>query len=277
MYKNLKPHSSCHCSDDAAKFLQIKLNNRCNGNCWFCIDKGNYSPHVIDIDEIVVATLAEEEYQVVSITGGEPFLDFEILLNLLNKIRPHKKEIIVNTNGSMISMEKIYELNGLIDELRVALHHYDEKINSNIIGTNICFSSIENALKHRKFKATFNMVITEAMDNDIGFIDKLTKLCHRLNVCGIKMSELKCVGIDDGYPQYAEGHIEAYRLFEHLNVIQYKDSKELINNGCIDTFAYNGIEFLVKRLCGYKIIPQTETFKVVYSNGKTDSDWIYVD
>jgi len=276
MNQHLKPNNTCHCSDNAPKFLQIKMNNRCNGNCWFCIDKNNLAPQKMNVDKMISATLSEEEYQVVSITGGEPFLDFDVLLTLLKGIRPYKKEIIVNTNGSIISKDKVEKLNSLVDELRIALHHYDEEINSSIIGTPVRFSKIQKSLLGKNFKVTFNMTITSAMENNTnGFVDELTQLCHMLNVDGVKISELKYTGNSDFYPKYANGHIEAYHFFKHLNVIEYKDSKDLITKGCVDIFIYKGIEFLLKRLCGYKIVPQLQTFKVVYSNGEKADDWIY--
>ncbi|MFA5433083.1 MAG: radical SAM protein [Candidatus Paceibacterota bacterium] len=272
----IKVNDICHCSDNKPKLLQVKMNNRCNGNCWFCIDRNNYDARIIDVDKMAEAIISETEYKTIDITGGEPFLDFDILLELLKKIRPHKNEIILNTNGTLISKENIYQLNGLVDELRIALHHYDETKNFEIVKARLSFLKLNEALKYKKFKATFNMVITNAMEDDKEhFIEKLTVLCHKLNVDAVRISELKYVGINNGYEEYDKQHIKAFDFFKKLNVIKNKNSEELITNGCIDVFQYNGVEFHLKRLCGFKIKSKKQTFKVVYSNGEKANDWIY--
>lgn len=54
----------------------------------------------------------------------------------------------------------------------------------------------------------------------------------------------------------------------------YKTSDELITQGCVDDFVHRGIDFRIKRLCGYKLKPSKPTFKVVYSNGEKLDDWV---
>jgi molybdenum cofactor biosynthesis enzyme MoaA len=252
------------------------MNNRCNGNCWFCIDKNNYRPKTIDVNKMIESVLSEEDYQTIDITGGEPFLDFDVLVELLKGIRPYKKKIILNTNGSLLSEEKVEQLNGLIDELRIALHHYNEQKNSEIIKTKISFEKIKKSLELKKFKATFNMVITKAIEDEKEtFIEKLTSFCHDMNVDAVRISEVKYVGENHGYEEYAKDHIKAFDFFKNLNVIKEKTSEELIRTGCIDIFYYKGIEFHLKRLCGYKLKSNVQTFKVVYSSGEKADDWIY--
>ena len=60
----------CHCSDLKPKLLQVKIINSCNGKCWFCIDRGNYSPKCVDADKMIDAILSEPDYLTVDITWG---------------------------------------------------------------------------------------------------------------------------------------------------------------------------------------------------------------
>lgn len=53
MKNQLIPNDICHCSDNKPKLLQVKMNNRCNGNCWFCIDKNNYNAKKIDVEKMI--------------------------------------------------------------------------------------------------------------------------------------------------------------------------------------------------------------------------------
>lgn len=271
---NLIPNPICPCSPKKPNLLQVKANNICNGNCKFCIDRGNYRPSLIDVPAMVDAILSEEDYPVVDITGGEPLINFDTLIQLLIGIRPYKKEIILNTNGSLLTSNKVAQLNGLIDELHIALHHYVEEENSKIIGVPIRFKNLKNALINKEFTATFNMVITESWLSDRDeFIDHLVDLCYSVGVDGIRISEMKYIGENHGYEEYAPGYVAAYQFFEKLNVIRPKTPSELITQGCFDIFDYRGIHFLLKRLCGFKFKSPVQTFKAVYSDGRVVDDW----
>lgn len=273
---NLVRNEVCHCSDNKPKLLQVKIISRCNGNCEFCIDKGNYSPKEVNPDKIIEAILEETDYPTVDITGGEPFLDFDVVLKVLKAIRPYKEYIILNTNGSLLTPDKVEKLNGLVDLLKIALHHYDEEKNAEIIKNRVSFDRIEKSLKNKKFRTTFNMVITKSMEIEKEiFIDKLVDLCKRLHVDAVSMNELRYVGKNNGYPEYAKDHVKGYNIFEKLNVLEPKTSEELITKGCVDDFVYRDIDFRVKRLCGYKLKPSKPTFKVVYCTGEKFDDWIY--
>jgi len=275
---DLIPNDVCHCSNNKPKLLQVKIINACNGKCAFCIDKGNYAPMIVNADKMIEAILSEPDYPTVDITGGEPFLNFDVLLKVLKAIRPYKEYIIVNTNGSLLSKEKVEQLNGLVDLLKIALHHYEEKENAKIIGQFVSFENIKQSLASKKFRTTFNMVITEAMGKEREkFIDKIVDLCHYMNVDSVSLNEIRYIGENHGYPEYAPNHIKGYDVFEKLGVIEYKTSEELITKGCVDDFKYREIDFRIKRLCGYKLKPTEQTFKVIYSNGEKFDDWISQD
>ncbi|HHX69031.1 MAG TPA: radical SAM protein [Gallicola sp.] len=273
--EELKRHPKCHCSDGKPKLLQVKIINKCTGDCSFCIDKGNFAPKEVNADAMIEAILAETDYPTVDITGGEPFLDFDVLLKVLKAIRPHKEYIVLNTNGSLLSEEKVEQLNGLIDFLKIGLQHYDESKNAEIIKTKISFDNIKKSLKNKQFKVWFNMVVNKSWENEKeSFVDKIVELCKELNVDGVSMNELRYTGINNGYEQYAEDHIKGYEFFQHLDVIKPKTSEQLITEGCVDDFEYKGIEFRLKRLCGYKFKSKEQTFKVIYSTGLKVDDWI---
>jgi len=109
------------------------------------------------------------------------------------------------------------------------------------------------------------------------FIDKIVDLCHYMNVDSVSLNEIRYIGENHGYPEYAPNHIKGYDVFEKLGVIEYKTSEELITKGCVDDFKYREIDFRIKRLCGYKLKPTEQTFKVIYSNGEKFDDWISQD
>ena len=122
------------------------------------------------------------------------------------------------------------------------------------------------------------MAITKAWENEKDvFVDKIVELCNYVGVDGVSINELRYTGRNNGYPQYAEGHVKGYDFFKNLKVIEYKTSDELNTKGCVDDFIYKDIEFRLKRLCGYKLKSKKQTFKVIYSDGQKVDDWILID
>ena len=100
------PFSENLCSNTTPKMLSIKINNRCNCNCSFCIDREGYNADKIDVKAIAKSAIAKSSFKKVIITGGEPFLNFDSVIELLKLLRPHKERIILNTNGTLLTSDK---------------------------------------------------------------------------------------------------------------------------------------------------------------------------
>ncbi len=91
----------------------------CNLSCNYCdtpstqkmeglfVYTGKISPNPVELDFLVDKLDADE----ISITGGEPLLQIEFLDGLCKKIRQMKKDICIDTNGT------------LPDELKKVIHH----------------------------------------------------------------------------------------------------------------------------------------------------------
>lgn len=291
----LIPYSENLCSKNATKMISIKVNDTCNRTCSFCVDKGGRSGE--RFDEVNVEAIADKaislgEYKTVIITGGEPFMVFDEVVRLSAKLRKHKNRIVLNTNGSLLSKEKAEQLNGIIDELQVSIHHYDEKRNGNVLGGAVSFENIKNSLKDRNFmfsiNSTFNNGYTE--EEMPTAVDEMVKLAKYLNADRLRLTELKKVDENE--------FVSANKFFPENSLPLRKTSDELITEGCTHYYSKNGVEISVKRLCDYakgknaaafsccfinaagqkKIDVDTkQTFKVIYSDGLVTDDWIFYE
>ena len=296
--EKLIPYKDNLCSKYAEKMISIKLTSRCNAKCSFCVDRGGYTPD----KDIKIRKIAEEankltEYQTVIITGGEPFLVFEDLVLLLELLRPYKKRIVVNTNGSKLDVKKTMRLNGLIDELQISIHNPDEEINNSVFGfkfneddpttTYVHFELIKHALKYKKFYCSINTCFNKTMEFED--LRKMEKLVYWLGADKLRLTELKKV--DDSE------FVEAKDFFRSTDEFCNRTSEELITNGCMKEYiTEEGIFVSVKRLCKYakgtnapafsccfintngqtKINVDTkDTFKVIYADGSVYDDWIF--
>lgn len=282
------PYEKNLCSKHAEKMLSIKICSACNMSCSFCVDRGGRDCEKIDVDKIASEAISKKDYKTVIITGGEPFLFVESVISLCNKIRPHKKRIVLNTNGSLLSAYIVEKLNGLIDELQVSVHHYEEKRNANVFGKKISFQNMKDSLKQRKFvlsiNSTFNKEYSKNERKDAVF--NMIDFCCWIGADNLRLTELKKVDGED-----------FVLCNDFLNTdFTNRSSEELIVSGCTDYYSEKGINVSVKRLCEYakgknakafsccfvdtegqkKIDIETrDTFKVIYSDGMVFDDWVF--
>ncbi|MCI8459946.1 MAG: hypothetical protein HFE81_00985, partial [Bacilli bacterium] len=198
--------------------------------------------------------------------------------------------IVLNTNGSLLSEEKVLKLNGLIDELQVSIHHYDEKRNGKILGGIVSFENMKKALAKKEFmfsiNSTFNKEYTKE-ERPIA-VDKMIDLAVYLNANRLRLTELKKVE--------KEEFIIADEFFEKNHPFIGRSSNDLITKGCTYYYEKKGIMVSVKRLCNFakgkdapafsccfintagqkKIDVDTkDTFKVIYSDALVTDDWIF--
>ncbi len=288
--EKLVPFKENLCSKYATKMLSIKINNACNRSCPFCVDRGGRKGENINVEKIAEEAIKYDEYKTVIITGGEPFLNFEEVVKLATLLRPYKDRIVVNTNGSLLTPEKVERLNPVIDELQVSVHHYDENRNGKIMGGIVSYQNMKESLANKDFifsvNSTFNKEYTPE-ERPIA-VDKMIDLCNYLGADRLRLTELKKV---DG-----EDFVLADQFFSEDDSFVNRSSEELITKGCTRYYEKNGVLVSVKRLCQYakgkkapafsccfintagqmKIDVDTkDTFKVIYSDAVVTDDWIF--
>lgn len=284
----LTPYKENLCSKHATKMLSIKINNSCNCDCSFCVDRGGFKPNSINISKIAESAIQQKEYKTVIITGGEPFLVFDKVVELCKILREHKNRIVLNTNGSLLTSEKVKVLNELIDELQISIHSPNPIEEKEVFGRNITYYSLKQALRDHKFLVSINSCFTKNISDKTWFVNDMIDLCNYLNANRLRLTELKKVGDDE--------FISAKEFFPSESPVLQFTSDELITKGCTSYFERKGIKVSVKRLCNYakgkdsdnfsccfinttgqkKIdVDTVDTFKVIYSNGLTTNDWIF--
>lgn len=286
----LIPYKDNLCSKEATKMLSIKINDICNRSCSFCVDRGGRKTKEINVLKTANEANGLVDYKTVIITGGEPFLNFNEVVELATLLRPHKERIVLNTNGTLLTAENVEKLNSIIDEMQVSIHHFDEVKHGKILGGKVSFENIKNSLENKNFifsiNSTFNNGYSES-EMPIA-VDKMIELAKWLNADRLRLTELKKVDDCD--------FIAAKIFFENDSQILSYNSNDLIQKGCTYSYSKNGIDISVKRLCEYakgknahafsccfintngqkKIDVETkETFKVIYSDGLVTDDWIF--
>lgn len=119
----------------------VSLNYPCTRRCFFCPQDRNetkdYQPFCDGVEfhsvSDFVAFLKKFEFEGVGITGGEPFMAFDLLLNYVKAISSEfddKMYIWVYTNGDLVTRDKLRRLKDAgLNEIRfnLAARNYDLK------------------------------------------------------------------------------------------------------------------------------------------------------
>jgi len=286
----ITPHRNNLCSKHAEKMISIKITSACNMSCDFCVDRDGKDCNVADVFKIAEEANKLKEYKTVIITGGEPFLEFNNVIKLCVLLRKSKIRIVLNTNGSLLTRERVKELNGLIDELQISVHHYDEAKNAEVLGGIVAFAIIKDALTYKEFDVSINSTFNNEYDDweKAEAVPRMVLLTKNLGAQNLRLTELKKVNSDQ--------FVEAKYFFGEFHHVNNREVKDLIIKGCTFRYRQAGINVSVKRLCPYakganaesfsccfvdtegqkKIDIETEdTFKVIYSDGSVTNDWVF--
>ena len=105
--------------------------------------------------------------------------------------------------------------------MKIGLHHYDEEKNAEVFKRRISFDNIEESLRNKQFRTSFNMVITKAMgEENLHNVDcdKVENIANKLKV---SMPDMIKAGFEGSF---IKGN---YPLINHLyHRIHYVGEKE---------------------------------------------------
>lgn len=129
--------------DQILNEAQIHFTKNCSNRCPFCIDAfnngvGNKKP---DIDKIFLSVLnIKDKIDDIAISGGEPMLYIDELLQLVRNIKRFAKLNVTVITSMPITCwthkETFFEIIKIIDHLIISPQHYDQEIGDKIRGCN---------------------------------------------------------------------------------------------------------------------------------------------
>lgn len=178
--------------------VEIRVSWKCNAKCRMCglheyvYDKNNRK-HTMRADKLLclIKELADMGCKSITFSGGEPTLVRD--LTRIIKIASNEYHICisVNTNGYLLSEEKIREyIDSGIDSFTISILSPDEQINNDIMGLKNGLSTTKKAIDyinhyskyvHRDVKVYINNVILRNnIDSLNGYVDfcKKHKITH---------------------------------------------------------------------------------------------------
>ena len=216
--------------------LYIKINDECNANCKFCVNKNSSNFGKIDLSklEYVIRYLNDKNIlHSIGITGGEPMLNPDKLNNLINLISNINPEIEIQINTNGVNLLKLLEFDHVndLESIHISRHHYSDKVNYEIFNTKNIASS--------KDIATFQQ---ELIDKKIININTLVMKEYINNLKEIK-NMLNHVG---DMNVYKNGFVSLIKCNDYTKK-QFINFNNIFNN--LDSSFYKGHHFYQGKLC----------------------------
>jgi radical SAM protein with 4Fe4S-binding SPASM domain len=159
--------------------VQVELNSDCNHMCIHCynfwrnknLEKITETRLSFELADLIQKELKKSGIFNVVLTGGEPLLNFDILLFMLKELSDAGITVFLNTNLDLMTKEKALLLkeNGL-KHILTSLLSYDEKTHDEIVNSKGAFKKFldgVNQIKNAGIQFSVNMV---ALKNNISHI-----------------------------------------------------------------------------------------------------------
>ncbi len=226
--------------------LEVFLTNRCNMNCSYCASRYMISQkhgksltfeqlrHAIDIYASCKKNNNLPETRRISLTGGEPLLEFELLKRTINYIRKKYKgfEIKVVTNATLLDREKVDFLvdNDVLIVISLdgcrEIHDLHRVFNDNSSASvfDVVLNNLEK-IPFRKRKLTNFCVSTVLTSQTIKFLPDTIRFLEKL---GFKQVAL-------GFDEYEIWEPDKIKQLERtLEKIKKQHFRKMIGTGDLD-------------------------------------------
>lgn len=259
------PRNSCvDCKNNG---INIKITNKCNCDCSFCIEKGGLDTEEKDVERLIDATNLLE-YESVLVLGGEPLL-YPHLESYLAGIK--NKRIYLTTNGTLLDADKAEMLSRYLAAINISIHSYTEYTNALVYKIqDYSFKKIAEAITvFRKNNVPVRIncnLIKGIMDTRLRAYAMIECACM-LGANSIRFAEL----------QHCEDmYVDATEIFDGLPDDPYVSGCEQ------EVYREGDFRATVKMTCGFvnglKEVPvdpgrkQTQR-KVIYPDGEVRDGW----
>lgn len=175
--------------------LYIRINNECNGKCKFCLNCEHKSLSKIDTDKLkdVINYLKEKHIlSTITITGGEPMIDpgyLNKIINAIVEVMP-EIEISLSTNGTNLGNIVDFDNINNIKHIHISRHHYNDKINENIIGSLTVSTDIIRKVQKKLNNIIINTVMCKGYIDSAKEVEKMCDYAYNLNIKRIHLVSL---------------------------------------------------------------------------------------
>ncbi len=267
------------CQGGYGKCLDVKLTNRCNARCAFCIEQGGWCPPEADPDVLVKAAVSLTDYKTVLVLGGEPMFDMDRLESFLKAIRPYKRRVYMTTNGCFLGPVTAARIAPYLDGVNVSVHYHNEDVNNKMVlrtDQGLSFPLIRLAadvFHEHGCTVRFNANLVKGRLDSVPEVLRMIAMAQDCHADSIRFTELQDVG-DDLF-------VDATQVFPALSRL------DAWTDGCEQRLDWGiaSVPVTVKLACGCvnprRNLPKYPVSrcqtKVLYPNGTVTDGWVSKD
>ena len=183
--------------------LMVFTTNRCNLNCDYCFVNSNSCQKELTVDEIKEAINIIKPTRVIHLTGGEPFLRFDDIVELANYAWTKVPVIVVNTNGTIhdIDLTKLIPPEGRQCNLIVSLDGFKENHDARC-GTEGTFEKVLD-FSRRALDLGLNVQVKATLSNDLindeKYCEDFVRFCDAFGFTRVMMGNVYHAGRGEKY------------------------------------------------------------------------------
>lgn len=217
--------------------LYVRVYNTCNGKCKFCLNHKNTSTGKIDkekLGEVIRYLKSKNILNAITLTGGEPMLDYKNLNDIVNfiyDIDPNMR-ISISTNGTNLKEFLNFDNIDKIEAIHISRHHWDDNINNEILGVKT--ASLEDIKYVQERMQNKNTIIINSvmMKKYIEKLDDVKKMANVIAEVGVK--KIHFVSLIDYGDFCRENYVDTYKVFEDAlkDDMFYKDMDRYRKDFC---------------------------------------------
>lgn len=224
--------------------LYVKITDQCNAHCPFCCNNTEHtiSSSCFNVDKLfdIIQEIVNSGIKLnrISLTGGEPSLCHDRVLDLLHRISASDEcaftQVQLNTNS--LNRDSLFLIHHpRLDSISVSLHHYDKGKLSELFGRKIEFNPlVEIADISHKLNISCNLIK--------GYIDstkEIEKMIHYAESHGVKTIGFVSLMLKN---QYCKDRFIDYRKVDlsSINSLILSSERTLLNICGCRNYLYTG-------------------------------------
>ena len=227
------------------KDLMIFVTNRCNLKCDYCFVDANFSNQKeLTVEEIKEAIDIIKPTRVVHLTGGEPFLRYDDIIEIAEYALERVPSVVINTNGTILDKDltKIKNLKGKEVCLIISLDGFKEN-HDRACGVDGTFEKVLEFSK-KALELGLNIQVKTTLPNDLinneKYCQDFSFFCRGFgfkrmmlgNVFGVGRGREFCK-TQEKWKLTQQEHIELYSKTESINnyILPCEDNLHLFKKG----------------------------------------------
>jgi len=165
------------------KELRLEVNKHCNYDCVHCYtDKHEYDWLPMSRIKALLAETKQGGGTDVSLTGGEPLIDWRHVLEIAKEARGHNLTVRLNTNGHLLTDEVVTELTPWIQEFQVSLNGADAEFFDWFVRRKGAFAKVIAGIQRLTAAGAYVTVRFTLMKETAPQLVKTFQLCDELGV-----------------------------------------------------------------------------------------------